>query len=154
GPMRTTFSPARTSRSRWSRTTLSPNRFTTPSRRTSASTAPAGAGSAWRRCGACSSLVAIALLQMTDGDRRRDADDQEQEPGHGERLETTEPDPLDLARLSEQLENRDGREEGSVLQHGHDVVAQRWDDARHCLGQHDVAPRVHSGEVDRRRRLP
>src|SRR5690606_20859183 len=85
GPIRVTFSPRPTVKSRSSSTTSLPNRLTTLSKRIIASRSGPTVGS----CAGptVGSVVGKALLQSSDQHRRRVARDEEEHARQGQRLQ-------------------------------------------------------------------
>src|SRR5690606_11070025 len=109
GPMRVTRSPLATVKLSWSSTVWSPNRLTT----------------SWNTIAGWAPSVGKLLLQSAHEHRGRVAGQQEEHPGHGERLDVVEVAPAVLARGRHHLADADDDEERGVLEHRDRPVAQR-----------------------------
>src|SRR5699024_8216995 len=118
-----TRSPRCTVKSRWSRTTWSPNCLTTFSNTTIGDSPPVGV---LGRVGVLGS-VDKGLLQSPDEDRGRVAREQEDHPGEGDGLEVLEVAGAVLLRGGHHLHHRDREQERGVLEQGDRVVAERRD---------------------------
>src|SRR3954467_1406104 len=130
GPISVTRSPGATEKSSSRRTTLSPNRLTTFSNRMPCAPLSDTASSE------AESVVAISGLQATYEDGGQDADDHEQHPDHGYRLQEVEVVRALRERRLEQLRDVDPQQQRRVLEHRDQVVAERRDDLADGLRQH------------------
>ena len=86
--------------------------------------------------------------------RRRQAQSEEDQAHERDRLEITEGSTGLGECRPEELEDRDGRQKGRVLEHADQVVAERGDDRRNRLRQDHSPPGLDGREIEHDRRLP